>query len=180
MPRRCKPFGGAPKTCVQVSGQFRVECFDLATGRVVWREKFHNAATLGGMTANFQDFFMGGAQKTSWFLGLIDNDGYAGVDEDDTMSSHAGWAEATAYQSATRPQWAPLACAAGIITNSSQVVYTATGAMSLKGFFVASNSTKGGTTGTLWATALFNAVRTLSAQHGLRVTYTAVMTGGNA
>ena len=166
------------KTMFRPAGRMRVECFDPATGAVLWEETIRNMSTLEGMTCLFDVGFDGGTQEPAWHLGLISNSGFVEVAEDDTMASH-GWTEATAY-SGDRPQWTPLAIAAGIATNSSNVVYIFTGAAVLKGIFVVSVATKGGTTGVLWATALFGATRTLAAGNGLRVTYTVTASGGNA
>jgi hypothetical protein len=176
MANRRKPV----KSCIKVTGRFDAEAFDPATGKVLWRERFYNAATLAGMTAMLQDFFNLGTQKPNWYAGLIDNVGFDEVSQDDTSASHPGWAEATGYASATRPAWSPLAIASGIATNSSQVTYTATSAMQLKGCFIASSSTKNSAVDVIWATALFSTVRTLAIGNGFRLTYTVVMTGGNA
>lgn len=163
---------------IQLSGVFDIEWFDAA-GNVTSRERIHNAATLAGLTHLLSTEYAAGTPITQWFLGLISNTSFTEVSQDDTMSSHAGWTEATAYQDATRPQWTPLACAAGIITNSSQVVFVASSAMVLRGIFLTSSSTKGGTTGTLATTGLFGSTRTLAAGNGFRLTYTMVATGGN-
>lgn len=164
---------------VEFAGELMVELLNT-DGDVLWREPVRNAATLEGLTAILQDFFAAGTQKTQWFLGLINGSGYTGVSASDTMSSHAGWTELTSYTSGTRPQWTPLSAASGIIANTSQVTLTITSACTVKGFFVVSNSTKGASTGVLWATALFATARTLSAGNGLRLTYTVRASGGSS
>jgi hypothetical protein len=165
---------------VKVRGFWSVEAFDPATDKALWSERLKNAATTEGLTHLLSSTFAAGSQVAAWYMGLISSSGYTGVDDSDTMASHAGWAEATGYSSATRPQWTPLAVAAGIATNSSEVVLTATASLSVRGFFVTSVSTKGGTTGTLWSTALFSTARSLVAGNGLRLRYTVIATGGNS
>lgn len=162
---------------IEYRGRLTVEAL-AADGSVLWREEVDNAATLEGLTDNLSVQFNAGAQKTQWFLGLISDSGYTGVSTADTMSSHAGWTEFTGYSAGARPQWSPLAAAAAIIANTAEVTYTLSAAGTLRGFFVSSNSTKGGATGTLWATALFATARTLAAGNGLRVTYTVKAVGG--
>lgn len=167
-----------PSTRFKPRGHFDVvECDP--DGRVVAIDRVKNAATLAGITAMFDDFFNAGTQKTQWFFGLIDNSGYSTVDEEDTPASHPGWDEAVSY-SGNRPQWGDLVSAGGIITNASPGIIVATADMLLKGLFIVSNSTKGGTLGTMWCTGLYGSVRTLNAGNSLRLTYTCVGTGGNA
>lgn len=164
---------------VTLSGVWDVEWLD-SEGRVTSKERVRNAHTLEGLTHILSTEYGGGTQVPEWFAGLISNTGYTtGVSQDDTMGSHPGWTEATGY-SGDRPSWSPLACAAGIIVNSSNITFVATSAMVLRGLFITSVATKGGTTGVLSTTALFGSTRSLSAGNGFRLTYTIVATGGNA
>lgn len=107
--------------------------------------------------------FRGETQLSTWYLGLIDDDDFDELDADDSMSSHAGWVESTLYSESTRRAWDPEAAAGGILTNATAREFTITDEVTLKGLFVTSNSTKGGTTGTLWATGLYSTAVTLPA-----------------
>ena len=99
--------------------------------------------------------FRGGTQQGSWFFGLVNNAGWTANPATDTMASHPGWVEFTGYSEAVRQQWSPAAAASGALTNSTAAVFTINTAATLKGFFISSNSTKGGTAGVLWSSVPF-------------------------
>ena len=91
---------------------------------------------------------------TSWFLGLMN--GSATIAAADTMASHAGWTELVAYSQGTRPAWTVVAGGtAGSAGNSaSPASFTINSAgQTAGGLFLCSNSTKSGTSGTLFAAA---------------------------
>lgn len=75
----------------------------------------------------------------------------------DTMGSHSPWNESTAYSNSVRPTWTPGSVAAGSVDNSaSPAVFTINvNNTRVGGLFLADNSTKGGTTGTLYGMAPF-------------------------
>ena len=110
--------------------------------------------------------------STSWYIGLVDSSGYTALNDADTMSSHSGWNEFTSYSEANRVAWGPGTPSGQSITNSSPATFNISGSGTLKGIFVVTNNTKSGTSGTLWATALFSADVPVSNGDQLRVTYT--------
>ena len=89
------------------------------------------------------------------------------------MASHGGWTENQTYSQGTRPAWSGVAGAAGAATNSaSPSVFSANGGSTAGGVFLTSNSTKGGTTGTLYSAVVFTGGdRTLLSGDTLNVTY---------
>ena len=133
--------------------------------RTTWAK---NGITNAGLN-NLLDTYFGAG---TWYFGLINNSGFSTLAAADTMSSHSGWAELTTYSQATRPQWVPDAASGQSITNSTLASFTMTGTVAVVGAFVTSNSTKGGSTGTLWATGLFNSVQNLTSGQILRLPYT--------
>lgn len=152
-----------------------------AVGLEHWRGGQHlrtytapNDITNEGKNTLFEIMFHDGTQiaSASWFIGLISNSGYSALAAGDTMASHAGWTEFTAYSQSTRVAWGPGAAASQSITNSSPATFDINSSGTVKGIFVTSNSTKSGTTGKLWATALFNADVPVSNGDQLRATYT--------
>lgn len=140
-------------------------------GKLIDREVTHNGIVTVGKNALFDIMFRAQTQLTAWFFGLIDNASYSALSDADTMSSHAGWIECTSYDESTRPQWSPDAASAGAITNSTAVTFNISATKTLKGMFIASNSTKGGSTGTLWATALFSADKSVVDNDQIKLTY---------
>lgn len=118
------------------------------------------------LEAGFRD----GAKVTTWYAGQIDNAGYTGVAAGDTSASHTGWTECQAYDEATRQTLSFGAAASRAITAS--VSFTMNDTKTVKGIFVISVNTKGGTTGTLWSTALFSSPPGLVSGNVLTANYT--------
>lgn len=143
-------------------------------GEFIHKYDFPNDITNQGKNSLFEIMFHDGTQiaSSSWFIGLISNSGYSALAAGDTMSSHSGWTEFTGYSQGTRVAWGPGAAASQSITNASPATFDITSSGTVKGIFVVSNSTKGGTTGTLWSTALFSADVPVANADQLRVTYT--------
>lgn len=109
--------------------------------------------------------------------------GYAGLTDGtptaaagDTMSSHAGWVEVTAYDEAARQTLTLGSVSAGSVDNSaSKAVFTiSANATIVGGAFIVSNSTKGGTTGVLYGIGAFSGGdRTLADGDTITITITA-------
>ena len=141
---------------------------------ILHEESFKNAITNEGKDHILDSTFDAATQVTSWYFGLIDNAGFTALAAADTHASHAGWAESTAYDEATRPEWAPGVAASQSITNATARDFTIdTNSTVINGLFVASLSTKGSTAaGTLWSTASFSAVRNVDDDDVLSIDYT--------
>ena len=92
-------------------------------------------------------------QKTTWYLGLISSVDYSALAVGDTLASHAGWTELTAY-TGDRKEWTEGASAAGVITNAVGVDFTMNDTFTAKGAFLCSVAS--GTDGVLLATWLFD------------------------
>lgn len=120
-------------------------------------------------------YFASGTQTAtaSWFMGLISDVGFTGIVAGDTIASHGGWAEFTSYSESTRVAWGQAGPATGVttITNASPATFNITGSGTLKGGFIVTNSTKGGTTGKLWAAALFASAVPVNNGDQMKVTY---------
>lgn len=131
-----------------------------------------NDITNEGKNAIFNDFFNAVAGTANWYLSFINNSGYSGVAASDTMASHAGWSEFTTYSQANRVAWGQGTAASQSITNAVAATFDITGTATLKGIFVTTNNTKAGTTGVLWATALFSSDVSVVNGDQLKVSYT--------
>ena len=135
--------------------------------------RFWNGITTAGINNLFNVYFGATSKASAWYLGLIASSGYSALSAADTISSHAGWTEETSnYSQTNRPTWTPASASGGSVSNSSSVDFTITGSVTVKGIFVVNENTKGGTTGTLWATALFTSGdQALVIGQTLKVTY---------
>lgn len=154
-------------------GKFVIEHFDR-NGKLKATYDMPNGIVNGGKDKILDDMFNDGTQtaNSSWFIGLIDLSGFTALADADTMSSHAGWNEFTSYSEANRVAWGSGAAASQATTNASPATFNISGSGTVKGVFVVTNNTKGGTSGTLWATALFAADVPVSNGDQLKVTYT--------
>lgn len=110
--------------------------------------------------------------NASWFLGLISLASYTALAATDVMNSHSGWTEFTAYSQSTRVAWGSGTASAQSTTNASAATFDINSSGTVKGIFATTVSTKSGTTGKLWATALFAADVPVANGDSLKVTYT--------
>ena len=78
-------------------GVFTVVCHDK-DGNLKWQDVFHNLVVNEGLQDMNAKYFAGSGYTAAWYLGLVTGPGagntYAAAD---TLASHAGWTENTAY-----------------------------------------------------------------------------------
>jgi hypothetical protein len=158
---------------IGVGGHFVIECYDK-NGNLKWQDTAENGVTNTALNDVLNVYIEAGSQTTTWYCGLVDNAGFTGFAAGDTSASHSGWSESTAYSNSTRIQWSPGAASSQSITNSSTMDFSInTNSTVIKGLFIISNSTKGGSTGTLFSTAAFSGgTQSVNSGDTLKVTYT--------
>lgn len=139
----------------QAHGRYHVECIG-ADGQVKWRDQFDNLVTTVGKNDMLDKHLAGSAYTAAWYLGLISSTGYSAINAADTASSHAGWTESTAYSDSTRIAASWASASSGSKALSSAAAFAINGTATIKGAFLISNSTKGGTTGILFSAGLFS------------------------
>lgn len=138
----------------------------------VWEDDVFNGITNIGKDHILDIMFNSATQITSWFVGIIDNASFSVLAAADTMASHAGWIEFVTYSQSTRVSWGSGASSGQSVTNASPAVFDITGSATLNGIFLNSNSTKSGTTGTLWMTGSFSSTVPVTSGDQLKSTYT--------
>lgn len=168
------------KDAVRAGGVFVVECFDK-DGNLKWREENHNLVVNVGLQDMNAKYFTGSAYTAAWYIGLYGAGATNNPAASDTMSSHAGWTEVTAYSQATRPACTfgtPTTANPSVATNSaSPASFSINGTTTVGGAFLTSNSTKSGTTGTLFSASDFTGGdRAVVSGDTLTVTYTFSLT----
>jgi hypothetical protein len=163
-------------------GRFKMACYDK-DGALKWEAEEDNLVVNVGLAYMAGSALTSVTQVTSWFIGLYGAGASNTPAAGDTMSSHAGWTEVTAYSQATR-----VACTfatattanPSVATNSASVAaFTINATTTVGGAFLVSNSTKGGTTGTLFSAADFSSPgdRAVTSGDTLNVTYTLSLAG---
>jgi hypothetical protein len=176
--------GGEADEQIQITGYYDVKCLN-ADGNVKWEEGFNNIVVNVGKIDLLTQYFKGSAYTAAFYLGLVDNAGFTTYAPGDTMSSHAGWAESVAYSNSTRPAVTfGTATASGGSSNpgvagtgtlvSNAVTFNINATATILGAFLTTNSTKSGTTGTLYSAGSFTGgSRSVVSGDSLLVTYTA-------
>jgi len=158
-------------------GVYTVQCHD-ADGNLKWEAHAPNLVVNVGLKDMNTQYFTGSAYTAAWYLGLYGAAASNTPAAGDTMSSHAGWTEVTAYSQATRPACTfgtPTTADPSVATNSaSPATFSINGTTTVGGAFLTSNNTKGGTSGILFSAADFSAPGDRSVVSGdtLTVTYT--------
>ena len=150
--------GAAAEHGARINHRYHVECW--RSGVLVWEDTFDNLVTTVGKNKYVDSTLKTGSGGTpAWYVGLVTGPGasntYAAAD---TMSSHAGWSESTAYSEGTRQAFTAGTVASGSVDNTaSKAVFSINGTATIGGCFLVDNSAKGGTTGTLLGVGNFAA-----------------------
>jgi hypothetical protein len=143
----------AARSGVRAGGVFTIVCRDK-DGNVKWTDTGHNLVVNTGLNHIRDVILLAGTQVSTWYTGLTQ--GSPTIAAADTMASHAGWTESTAYSEAVRQTWTGAAGATGASSNSaSPSVFSINATATIGGVFLTSNSTKGGSTGTLYSGVAF-------------------------
>lgn len=155
-------------------GRFQVEHW--RDGKCIGKYDVPNGVTNSGKNHMLDVTFHGTTPVSPWYLGLVNNSGFTAFAAADTPSSHAGWTELTSYDEANRVTWVEDAAASQAIANTTLATFTISATVAIKGVFLISENTKGGTTGTLWCTAAFASVINAVDNDVLKVTFTVSLT----
>lgn len=162
----------------KLENYYEIECRDK-NGNLKWVEKITNLVTTEGLNDSLDKHLKGSNYSAAWYLGLTGASPVFAAG--DTMASHAGWTEVTAYSESTRPALVFGSVAAGSVNNSaSKASYTVNADNTqIGGAFTVANNTKGGTSGVLYGGGAFaGGNKTLSNGDTLNVTITCTAAAG--
>ena len=136
--------------------RYDIECYDK-NGNLKWSDYFENLVVNEGLDDLLDKYFKGSSYTASFSVGLTD--GTPTFAAGDTMSSHAGWAEVTAYDEAARPSLTLGSVSSQSVDNSSsKAAFTiSANGTTVGGAFVVTDNTKGGTSGILYGGGSFTA-----------------------
>lgn len=157
------------KSNSKACGRYIVTARD-ADGNVKWVEDVTNMIVTAGLNYAVGVALAAASQLTAWYVMLVS--GTPTIAAGDTMASHGGWTEVTGYSESVRQTWTPGAVSGGAVSNSaSKAVVTANSSITVGGVALTSNSTKGGSTGTLFSAVAFAANRSLVSGDTLTIQY---------
>jgi len=174
--------GGFAADSASAKGVYKIQCHDK-DGNLKWEDEAPNLVVNVGLQDMNAKYFTGSAYTAAWYIGLYGAGASNTPAAGDTMSSHAGWTEVVAYSQATRPACTfgvPTTANPSVATNSaSPATFSINATTTVGGAFLTSNSTKSGTTGTLYSAADFSAPGDRAVTNGdtLSVTYTLSLAG---
>ena len=159
---------------VAAAGSYEVECYS-ADGKLKWRDSIKNLVTTVGKNNLLDNHLAGSTYTATWYIGLIGSASYTtGPAAGDTSASHGGWVESQDYSQGTRPAPSFAAASGGSKATSAAVAFGINASVTIKGCFLISNSTKGGTTGVLYSAGTFTGGdKPVGNGDTLNVTYTA-------
>ncbi len=140
---------------LHAQGRYVARCYG-ADGELKWEDTFDNLVVAAGLNYCLDTFFAGSAYTAAWYMGLVDGATTPTIAAADTMGSHAGWTENQAYTATARPAVSWGAASGGTKSLASAVAFTANAAATIAGCFIATDPTKGGTTGTLFSAGAFS------------------------
>ena len=167
----------AASEAIRAGGVFTVQCHD-ADGNLKWEAEKHNLVVNVGLQDMNAKYFLGSGYTAAWYIGLYGAAASNNPNATDTMASHAGWTEVTAYSQTTRPVCtfgSPTTADPSVATNAAApATFNINGAVTVGGAFLTTSNTKGGTTGVLFSAADFQAPgdRVVVSGDTLTVTYT--------
>ena len=166
----------------KATGLFEIKCHDK-DGNLKWEAQSKNLVVNVGLQYMAGSALTSVTQITTWYLGLYGAGASNTPAAGDTMSSHAGWTEVTAYSNATRVAATFVTATAAnpsVVTNTaSPATFNINGTTTVGGAFLTSGSAKGGTAGTLFSAADFGSPgdRSVVSSDTLSVTYTFSLAG---
>jgi hypothetical protein len=161
---------GAPhKEAAEVGGRFVVRCIG-PDGKEKWRDTTKNLVVNEGLQKILDDVFTGGtdARVLTWYLGLTG--GTPSPAAGDTLASHAGWTEFTAY-TGDRKEWVEVRSGQTLSNSASKALFVinANGS-TIGGCFLCGAAT--GTAAKLMSCAAFSGGnKSADADDTLEVTY---------
>jgi hypothetical protein len=159
-----------PVAALAVGGVFSGQI--VRDGKVIDEFDCPNLVVDQGLNSLLDVYFHGDTQVTTWYLGLFEGN-YTPVAGVTAATITAASTECTAYDEATRQAFVEAAAASKSITNSaSKATFTFNATKTIYGAFLVSNSTKSGTTGTLFSAARFGSSKSVVDDDQLLLTYT--------
>jgi hypothetical protein len=140
---------------------------------VAWEVEVPNLTTTVGLNDLLTQYFKGSGYTAAWFVGLVDNASFSTYAAGDTLASHAGWLESTAYTGSNRITLTLGSVSAGSVNNSGAVAaFGINGTATIRGAFVTQTQVRATTTGILYGEADFGASRAVLNGDTLNVTVT--------
>jgi len=160
---------------LEIHGHYDVVCFG-EDGVEKWRDTIENLVVTVGKNDLLDKYFAGSGYTAAWYMGLVDGASAPTYNAADTLASHAGWTESTAYSGSNRITVAWNSASSGS-TASTGTSFTMTGSATIAGALLCQTQVRATTTGVLYSAGNFSGGnRSVVLNDVLQVTYTATLT----
>lgn len=157
---------------IGVTGHYNVQCLD-SDGQVKWTDTIENLVVTVGKNDLLDKYFAGSAYTAAWYMGLVDGATTPSYAAGDTLASHAGWTESTAYSGSNRATVAWNAASAGSKA-STATSFSINATATIAGALLTVTQVRATTTGVLYSAGSFSGGnRSVVNGDTLNVTYTA-------
>lgn len=160
--------GGSSRDGIRFQGYADARCFDKY-GNLKWEDLGSpNLVVNTGLDWILTNDLAG----ATLYMGLTDASPTPAAG--DTMASHAGWTEFTEYTSTPRLTWGQGEPSSQQVTNATAVSFSVNAnSQTAGGLFITTDSTKGGTAGTLFSVVAFSqGNKAVDSGDTIEVTYT--------
>lgn len=149
------------------STHYFIECIDK-DGNLKWTEEFYNLVVTAGLNDSLDKQFKASSYTAAWYVGLAD--GTPTFVAGDTLASHAGWTEITAYTGNRKALTLGTISGGSVDNSASKASFVMNNTATVGGAFIASVDT--GTSGILYGGGAFSGDRSLLSGDTLNVTVT--------
>ena len=139
---------------IKIGGVFVVEHW--RKGKLLKKHTAPNGVTNEGLSHILDVQFRNQSQSSLWYFGLVDGASPPTFAAADTMASHAGCTENEDYSDGVRQLWTPVVESVGVVVNTAYPTFSIDATATIAGAFITNSDIVGGSSGTLWATALFS------------------------
>ncbi len=119
------------------------------TGDLIWTADNHNIIVNQGLQDNIDVYLLNATQSSTWYV--VAASGSPTFAAADTPASHSGWTENQDYDEAVRQTWTGVRTGQTVTNSASPAVINITTGSTFGGAALFNNSTKGGTTGTMFS-----------------------------
>lgn len=143
---------GDTQETVKVKGHYDVVC--MRDGVVAWEDAIENLVVNVGKNDLLDKYFAGSTYTAAWYMGFVDGASTPTYNAADTLASHAGWTENTAYTGTDRVTVAWNAASAGSKASTS-TSFSINGTATIAGAILTQTQAKATTTGILYSAGSF-------------------------
>jgi hypothetical protein len=157
---------------IGVTGHYDVQCVG-SDGQIKWVDSIENLVVTVGKNDLLDKYFAGSAYTAAWYMGLVDGASSPTYAAGDTLASHAGWTESTAYSGTNRATVAWNSASAGSKA-STATSFSINATATIAGALLTVTQVRATTTGVLYSAGSFSGGnRSVANGDTLNVTYTA-------